>query len=48
MMTAPSDIKELDLSNLAAYELTKPWRQHLRERVPEHLPKSLLEHRAVS
>jgi Protein of unknown function (DUF2924) len=39
------DLKALgaqDLSALAVEELIMKWRQHLTERVPDHLPKSLL------
>ena len=31
-----------DLTSLSAAELAKLWRQHFSERVPDHLPKSLL------
>ena len=42
MMIAPNDTASFDFSNLSAHELERVWRQHLTERVPDHLPKSLL------
>jgi hypothetical protein len=42
MNRAPHNSQVFDLSNLAATELERTWRHHLRERVPDHLPKSLL------
>ena len=36
------EMKSYDLTNLPAAELERLWRQHLREKVPDHLPKSLL------
>ena len=36
------ETKSFDLTNFSAPELERLWRQHLRQKVPEHLPKSLL------
>ena len=36
------ETKKFDLINLSATELAKLWRQHLSEKVPDHLPKSIL------
>ena len=42
MIETPPKLKLSDLSNLSAAELERMWRQHLSERVPDCLPKSLL------
>ena len=42
MMIAPNNTASFDFSNLSVHELERVWRQHLTERVPDHLPKSLL------
>ena len=42
MNSAISDIDHFDLAELSALELEKLWRQQLREKVPDHLPKSIL------
>jgi Protein of unknown function (DUF2924) len=42
MKAAFVDMLSFDLTNLAAAELEKLWRLHLSERVPDHLPRSLL------
>ena len=36
------ETKKFDLINLSVTELVKLWRQHLSEKVPDHLPKSIL------
>lgn len=36
------DLNSRDLSALTVEELSMKWRKHLTERVPDHLPKSLL------
>lgn len=36
------DARTGDLSGLSVAELTDLWKRHLTERVPDHLPKSLL------
>ena len=36
------DMTSFDLSNLSTSELAILWRQNLRDKVPEHLPKSLV------
>jgi Protein of unknown function (DUF2924) len=36
------DVATYDLSHLSGLELKRLWRQHLQERVPDHLPKSIL------
>lgn len=35
-------VPSCNLSSLPTAELEKLWRQHLKEKVPDHLPKSLL------
>ena len=42
MNGAHMETGSFDLTNLAAAELERLWRQHFREKVPDHLPKSLL------
>ena len=42
MIGANLETRSYDLTNLPAAELEKLWRQHLSDRVPDHLPKSLL------
>ena len=36
------ETRSFDLTSLSASELERLWRQHLGDRVPDHLPKSLL------
>jgi Protein of unknown function (DUF2924) len=42
MKAIPSDVKNVDLTNLSATELEGLWRLHFNECVPVQLPKSLL------
>lgn len=42
MIIAHKDAASFDLLNLSASEIEKTWRQHLSDKVPHHLPKSLL------
>jgi hypothetical protein len=42
MSSVISEIGGFNLADLTALELEKLWRQHFSERVPEHLPKSIL------
>jgi Protein of unknown function (DUF2924) len=42
MKADTEEIHNFDLTNHPAVQLENLWRQHLRERVPDHLPKSIL------
>lgn len=42
MSSDHNSLNKQDLSELTIEELIMRWRQHLNERVPDHLPKSLL------
>jgi hypothetical protein len=42
MKVTTADMPNFDLTNLTSAELEKLWRLHLSERIPAHLPKSLL------
>ena len=42
MIVTVPDVNIAELARLSTNDIEKLWRQHLREKVPEHLPKSLL------
>ncbi len=42
MSGAIPELGGFNLGDLPALELEKLWRRHLSERLPEHLPKSIL------